>query len=132
MIGNRPVVSPKIKEPNCFLSGPINLSGKKHIKIIRRDNRGALALYLPNVAVYNHRSIWQKFNNFVTEAKETQQMLTFHSEVWEVKEKKKHQKKLEEMLELHGITYISTPRPGRRGGGCAITSRTFYYKGSHC
>jgi hypothetical protein len=47
------------------------------------------------------------------------------TEVWEKKENKKHQFKLEEMLELGGVKYISTPRPGaQRGGGAAIAVRT--------
>ena len=93
----------------------------KTLKIIKRDNRGFISLYLPNIAVYNHRSFWSKINNFVKEAKETKQGLTFHSEVWEVKESKKHKKKIEEMMEVEGINYASTARPGRRGGGSAIT-----------
>ena len=46
--------------------------------------------------------------------------LSFITEVWEVLENKKHQFKLEELFEIRGIKYISTPRPGRRGGGAAI------------
>ena len=49
----------------------------------------------------------------------------FLTEVWEKKENKKHQFKLEEMLEMSGVKYISTPRPGaQRGGGAAIAVRT--------
>ena len=33
-------------------------------KTLRRDNRGELSLYLPNIAVYNHRSFWKKQKNF--------------------------------------------------------------------
>ena len=41
--------------------------------------------------------------------------------MWEKLENKKHQYKLEELFEMKGIRYISTPRPGaRRGGGAAI------------
>ena len=48
--------------------------------------------------------------------------IAFLTEVWE---KKKHHFKLEEMLEMGGIKYISTPRPGaQRGGGAAIAVRT--------
>ena len=47
--------------------------------------------------------------------------LGLHSEVWEKKEKKAHKNKIEEMVQIHGLSYISTPRPGRRGGGSAIT-----------
>ena len=47
--------------------------------------------------------------------------ISFLCEVWEKSENKKHQLKIEELLELSGISYISTPRPGaKRGGGAAI------------
>ena len=47
--------------------------------------------------------------------------ISFLCEVWKKSENRKHQYKIEEMLELHGISYISTPRPGaKRGGGAAI------------
>ena len=50
--------------------------------------------------------------------------ICFLTEVWEKKENKKHQFKLEEMLEMRGVKYISTPRPGaQRGGGAAIAVR---------
>ena len=32
-------------------------------KTLRRDNRGELGLYLPNIAVYNHHSIWKKYKS---------------------------------------------------------------------
>ena len=41
----------------------------------------------------------------------------------EKKESKKHKRKIKEMLEMRGVTYISTPRPQRRGGGSAIAIR---------
>ena len=90
-------------------------------KTIRRDNRGQLSLFLPNMAVYNHRSIWKKLNNFCLEFKKIQLGVAFHSEGWERKENKKHKYKIEEMLELQNIHYVSTARPDRRGGRCAIT-----------
>ena len=90
-------------------------------KTIRRDNRGELSLNLPTLAVYNHRSIWSKINNFILEFEEMNMGVSFHSEVWERKENKKHQHKIEEMIELHNINYLSTPRPMQRGGGSAIT-----------
>ena len=47
--------------------------------------------------------------------------IAFLTEVWEKLENKKHQFKLEELLEIEGIQYISNPRPGaKRGGGAAI------------
>ena len=47
--------------------------------------------------------------------------LGLHSKVWEIKEKKDHQTKVEEAFELEGIQYISNPRPSQRGGGAAIS-----------
>ena len=90
-------------------------------KTIRRDNRTVTALSLPNIMVANHRSIFPKFNNLVDEILEHDMQLGLHSEVWEDKENTAHANKIEEAMELHGIHYISTPRPNRRGGGTAIT-----------
>ena len=61
------------------------------------------------------------------EFKEMYMRIAFHSEVWEKRESKKHKLKIEEMLEIEGISYISTARPGRRGGGCAITCDNSQY-----
>jgi hypothetical protein len=108
IVGNRPVEKTKIPRK------PVR-------KTIRRDNRGELSLYLPNMAVYNHRSIWKKHKNFCLEFHEMSMGIALHSEVWEKRESKKHKLKIEEMLEMEGISYISTARPDRRGGGCAIT-----------
>ena len=47
--------------------------------------------------------------------------LGLHSEVWEDKENKGHQQKIEQAQELQGIQYISSPRPNQRGGGAAIS-----------
>ena len=53
---------------------------------------------------------------------------SFLTEVWEKKENRKHQLKLEEMFEMNGIKYISTPRPGtQRGGGAAIAVRLQHF-----
>ena len=71
--------------------------------------------------VTNHRSIFPKFNNLVDEILENNMHLGLHCEIWENKENVKHANKIEEALEIHGIQYISTPRPDRRGGGAAIT-----------
>ena len=110
IIGNRPPANPYK-----------NIGRIPCRKTIRRDNRGELGLYLPNIAVYNHRSIWKKVKNFCLEFKELSMGIAFHSEIWEKRESKKHKFKIDEMLEMEGINYISTARPDRRGGGCAIT-----------
>ena len=50
--------------------------------------------------------------------------LSILCEVWEKKENKKHQQKIEELLEMKDTVYFSTARPGvKRGGGAAITVR---------
>ena len=89
--------------------------------IIRRDNKCVQALSLPNTLVYNMRSIWSKLDNFSEDMIERSGDICFLSEVWGKSESKKHQQKIEEMLEMKGIAYISTPRPGaKRGGGAGI------------
>ena len=71
--------------------------------------------------VTNHRPLFPKFGNIVDEILENKMHLGLHSEVWEDKENPVHAQAIEEALELHGIQYLSTPRPMRRGGGVAIT-----------
>ena len=97
--------------------------GKPCLKRIRRDNRAVQALSLPNISNYNMRSLIPKIGNFSLDVKERETDISFLTEVWEKMENKKHQSKLEELLEIEGIQYISTPRPGaKRGGGAAIPS----------
>ena len=71
--------------------------------------------------VTNHRSIFPKLNNLADELIEHEMHLGLHSETWENMDKNSHANAIEELLEIQGINYISTPRPGRRGGGVAIT-----------
>ena len=81
---------------------------------------------LPKVTNYNVRALFSKTGSLAQDMKERESNLNFLTEVWEKKEKKKHQSKLEELFELHGIKYISTPRPGaQRGGGGRSTSLLF-------
>jgi hypothetical protein len=93
-------------------------------KTIRWDNKNVQALTLPNMTNYNMRALFSKIGNFARDMEERESDLSFLTEVWEKSENKKHQFKLEELLEMKGIRYISTPRPGaRRGGGAAIAVR---------
>ena len=94
-------------------------------KVIRRSNRAVQALTLPKIVSYNMRSFFPKLENFLLDMKERTGDIAILTEVWEKKELKKHQQKMEKMLELGGIKYISTPRPGpQRGVGTAIAVRT--------
>ena len=90
---------------------------------IIRDNKHLEALNLPTFTVYNMRSIWSKLDNLAEDIHERSVDISILSEVWEKKENLKHQSKIEELLEMKGISYISTPRPGlKRGGGSAIAA----------
>ena len=90
-------------------------------RTVRRDNKCFLALGLPVLTSYNMRSLWPKIHNLAADIHEREADVSFLCEVWEKKENPKHKKKLEEMLEMSNIKYISTPRPGaKRGGGAAI------------
>jgi hypothetical protein len=92
-------------------------------KRIRRNNNVLEASSLPAFTVYNMRSLWSKISNFAEDIIERAMDISFLSEVWEKKENLKHQASIEEMLELKGLLYISTPQPGtRRGGGTAIAA----------
>ena len=94
-------------------------------RIIRRDNKVLQAASIPKFSNYNMRSFWSKSQNFGTDMLDRNCSLSFLTEVWEKSENKKHQYKIEELLELKGLKYISTPRPGaRRGGGAAVVVNT--------
>ena len=94
-------------------------------KTIRRDNKVLQAATLPKMSSYNMRSLMPKILNFGIDMEDRNCSLSFLSEVLEKSENKKHQFKIEELFELKGMKYISTPRPGtRRGGGAAIVVNT--------
>ena len=91
---------------------------------VRRSNQLVGALSVPRVTLYNARSVWAKWDNLAEDISQRQTDLCLLTEVWQVKESKKHQKAVESMMEMNGIQYVSTPQPGaRRGGGTAIACR---------
>ena len=108
VIGNRPQSFAKCE------------SRVRMLKTIRRNIKGEISIYLPNIAVYNHRSIWAKINNFAKEFKELKLGIAFNSEIWEKQEDKKHAATIEKLCEMKGLGYFSTPRPNKRGGGSAL------------
>ena len=90
-------------------------------KTIRRSNSLVEALSAPRSTLYNVWSAWAKWNNIAEDIENRETDVCFLTEVWEKAESKKHQKAAESMLEMKGIKYVSTPRPGvRRGGGTAL------------
>merc|ERR1712129_280106 len=79
------------------------------------------AHHLPVVTVSNMRSLFPKDWNHTTDMLERQVDVSLCCEIWEKAENRKHKDNIEQMLELHGLKYFSTPRPrGKRGGGAAI------------
>ena len=71
--------------------------------MIHRDNRFVHSLDLPTFTVYNMRSIWSKINNLAEDIEDRNVDISFLSEVWEKKESKRHQKSIENLLEMKGI-----------------------------
>ena len=76
---------------------------------------------LPNIWGANHRSLWPRLNNTIDELLELEAHVGFHTEVWEVKGDKHQRSLMEKVYELKGVSYLSTPRDDRTGGGAAIT-----------
>ena len=94
-------------------------------KTIRRDNKVLQAQSLPKFSLYNMRSLVPKIGHFGTDMEDRNCELSFLTEIWQKLENKKHQFKIEELFEMKGMKYISTPRPGnKRGGGAAIVVNT--------
>ena len=113
--GYRPHRNPQL---SCTRLPPVR-------RTVRRDNKVLQAVSLPKLSNYNMRSFLPKIENFGIDMHDRNCSLSFLTEVWEKSENKKHQLKIEELLELKGLKYISTPRPGaRRGGGAAIVVNT--------
>ena len=71
------------------------------------------------------RSLWAKIDSLADDMKDRDTDISFLSEVWEKKDNINHQHRLEELLHMKNVNYISTPRPGtKRGGGTAIAVST--------
>ena len=98
-------------------------------RTIRRCNKLVDALSAPRITLYNARSAWSKLSSLAEDMEMRSSDLCFLTEVWEQSENRKHKEALEELLELKGIKYVSTPRPGaRRGGGTALAcSEEFFH-----
>ena len=89
--------------------------------IQRNNNKRSQAPSLPKIINYNTRSFFPKYLNFSQDVIERESDLIFLTEVWQRKENPKHHAKIERMLEMKGIKYISNPHTGtKRGGGAAI------------
>ena len=95
---------------------------------VKRSNILVDALFAPRVSLYNVRSAWSKWDSIAEDIEMRETDICFLTEVWEKSENKRHQKAIESMLEIKGIKYVSTPRPGaRRGGGTALACNEKYF-----
>ena len=112
-LGNRPPTNNQnayLRKPSC-------------IKTLRRSNKTLQSISLPLISVYNMRSLLPKLDSFTQDFEDRATGLSILTEIWEKADNKKHQKKLQELFEMKGILYISTPRSGlKRGGGVAIVA----------
>ena len=89
-------------------------------KTIRRDNKVLQAVTLARISSYNMRSLMPKLNSLSIDMLDRNTDISFLTEILQKAENKRHQFKIEELFEMKGLKYISTPRPGNRRGerGC--------------
>ena len=90
----------------------INTSPRKcSRKTNHRDEGLVVALNLPVVTLYNMRSKWSKINNLADDINMRGTDLCFLTEIWEKQENKKHQRAIEEMMEMKVffLIFITTP-----------------------
>ena len=72
----------------------------------------SVAHHLPVVTVSNMRSLFPKVWKHTTDMLERQVDVSLCCEIWEKAEDRRHKDSIEQMLELHGLKYFSTPVPG--------------------
>ena len=97
-------------------------------RTIRRSNKLVDALSAPRITLYNARSAWSKLTSLAEDMEMRSTDICFLTEVWQQSENRKHKEAIEELLELRGVKYVSTPRPGaRRGGGTALACSEEYF-----
>ena len=107
-LGHRPA------PPPCEPRNPVR-------RTVQRSNKLVDALSAPLISLYNVRSAWSKWDSIAEDIDMRSTDMCILTEVWQKKENKRHQKCIESMLEMRGIKYVSTPRPGaKRGGGVAL------------
>ena len=100
-IGNRP-------PPNIYESN----KRTRFLKTLKRSNKAVQGLSLPSISNYNMRSLLPKIDSFADDFDDRDTGLLFLTEIWEKSDNLKHQNKLNEVFEMKGLLYISTPRPG--------------------
>ena len=79
-----------------------------------------IASNLPTVAVYNFRSLYPKLENVKTDILNRSISVAFCCEIWEKPGDEKQEAKIEKMLQIDGLKYISNPRSTGWGGAAII------------
>ena len=87
----------------------------------KRSVREKKASSLPNIWGTNHRSLWPRLNNTLDELLELNAHVGFHTEIWEIRGDIQQRSRIDKAYELKGVSYFSSPRENRIGGGTAIT-----------
>ena len=107
---------------------PKHRDAPKVLKVIHRNEKINSSSTLPVVAVANVRSLLPKLNSTIEKIENEEIDIALICEVWEKTGKKNRnfQSRVEEMMEMKGLKYISCgARPsGKRGGGAAIVANT--------
>ena len=55
-----------------------------------------------------------KVYSFASDMEDRDVSVALLTEIWEKVENKKHQNKIEELYEMRGLKYLSTPNPGKK------------------
>ena len=114
VIGNR---SSSLKKKEQWIMKP------RFIRTVRMSNKVLQSLSLPTISLYNMRSLLPKLDSYADDFEDRDTGVSFLTEIWTKSDNKKHHNKLQELFEMKGLLYISTPRPGlKRGGGVAIVA----------
>ena len=99
--------------------------GQRVLRQVRANDRVAASEELPTIAVTNFRSLGPRVQNVKDDILMRDIEVQIASETWEKESNNKLKSDLEELLEIHGLKYISCPRPNKkRGGGAAIIVNT--------
>ena len=104
---------------------PTNERGLPVLRTVGTNKRVAASIDLPTIGVTNFRSLGARVQSTKDDMLLRDIEVQIGSETWEKESNGKLKSDIEEMFQLHGIQYISCPRPNKkRGGGAAILVNT--------
>ena len=99
--------------------------GECALRPIVANDRVAASAELPSIAVTNFRSLGPRLQNTKDDILLRDIDVLIGSKTWHKDSNMKLKDNIEELLQLHGMQYISCPRPNnKRGGGVAILVNT--------